>query len=385
MLKKKYTTFLYLESGDYYQGWSFISDLVSYGEVVFNTGMTGYQEVITDPSYYKQIVLFTYPEIGNTGTNLLDIESDHSYIRGLIAKNICGKSSNWRSDYSFLDYLLLKNIPHVFGIDTRSLAKKLRKQGVMISCISTKMLDQESLKLSMQSFKISLQCDISNIITTRKQYSWSPRLLDHVNYIFDKKCNSNSAGLKVVVIDYGLKFNILNRLIYYGCSVIVVPADISYRRMVNLKPDGILLSNGPGDPALISENVLRNIESFVSLNIPVFGICLGHQLLSLSIGAETIKLKFGHRGINHPSGSSNSVKITSQNHGYVVSSSTTFSYSLGIGCLNCNDKTISGVLHKDKPCFSVQYHPEASPGPHDSDFLFPYFVQIMRFCKFIES
>lgn len=380
MRQKQYTAFLHLEDGRTYKGWSFSSSFQSIGEVIFNTGMTGYQEILTDPSYYKQIILFTYPEIGNTGINLIDMESDSSTISGVIARNFCKKPSNWRNSLSIVDYLIANKIPHIFGIDTRFLTKKIRKKGVMAGCISTKELGDKELNLAIKSLK-SLPLHPVKYVSTKKKYYWQQKtfnFLDYSSYLQKVKLNYCP---KVVVIDYGVKFNILNRLVSQGCDVVVVPASTSYKSILALEPDGILLSNGPGDPSLLEEDIVNNIKYLVSYNIPIFGICLGHQLLSLAVGAKTHKLKFGHRGLNHPSGSYDLVRMTSQNHGYVVSSNTLPSHLIHICSLNCNDKTIAGIVHKDKPCFSVQYHPEASPGPHDSDFLFLHFIQVMLSCN----
>ncbi len=380
MIQKQYTAFLHLEDGQICQGWSFLSFFQSIGEVIFNTGMTGYQEIITDPSYYKQIVLFTYPEIGNTGINLADVESEIPLVSGVIAKNICKKSSNWRNCLSLIEYLIDNNIPHIFGIDTRYLTKKIRKKGVMLGCISTKKLSYDELNLTMNAL-MSFNSHPVNSVSTKKQYQWRPKSSSFWDYGPSKSRTSNNPFLRVIVIDYGVKFNILNRLIARGCQVIVVPASTNYKLILALEPDGVLLSNGPGDPSLIENDVTYNIKYLVSSNIPIFGICLGHQLLSLALGAKTHKLKFGHRGLNHPSGTYNLVKMTSQNHGYVVSLNTVPDNIVRICSLNCNDKTIAGIVHKNKPCFSVQYHPEASPGPHDSDFLFLHFIEVMLFCK----
>lgn len=378
-MPKTYPTFLLLEDRKIYKGWSFSTTLMSIGEVVFNTGMTGYQEVMTDPSYFGQIVLFTYPEIGNTGVNNDDIESMKPCIKGIIAKNICLNSSNWRSQISLVQYLIDQNIPHIFGVDTRSLTKYLRDKGVMNGCISSHKLTSSSLSKRFEQFTSMQNLNFVNEVTTTKAYSWSPRLLTRFN--FRDNFQNQHNRLNVVVIDFGVKFNILNRLSYYGCDVKIVPAITSYNIIMSNKPDGVLLSNGPGDPALIY-NSLNTIRNLINSNIPIFGICLGHQLLSLALGASTSKLKFGHRGLNHPSGLYNQVRITSQNHGFVVSSNTLPQNLVDVTYFNLNDLTIAGMVHNFRPCFSVQYHPEASPGPHDSDYLFAHFVQIMLAFKY---
>ena len=382
MIKEQHSSFLYLEDGTHYQGWSFSNVNISLGELVFNTGMTGYQEVITDPSYYKQMILFTYPEIGNTGVNTFDIESNIPSVRGVISKNICLNPSNWRSSLSLVDYLVKYKIPHIFGLDTRSLTKNLRDKGVMMGCISNKRLVYSELSLLIKSFKSSLHLHPVKNVTTKKQYKWLPSYsnwLDYTLYYSNKPVFSKTI-LNIVVVDYGVKFNILNRLYFYGCNVIVVSASTDYNNIVSLKPDGVLLSNGPGDPALIGGSVINTVKKLISSNIPIFGICLGHQLLSLAIGSQTRKLKFGHRGLNHPSGAYNVVKITSQNHGYVVLNNLSKN-KVNTCYLNFNDETISGIVYKQKPCFSVQYHPEASPGPHDSDFLFAHFIRVVSAFK----
>lgn len=378
-MPKIYKTFLLLEDRKIYHGWSFSNSLMSIGEVVFNTGMTGYQEVITDPSYFGQIVLFTYPEIGNTGINNDDMESLKPYIKGIIAKNICLDPSNWRSQGSLVHYLVDHSIPHIFGIDTRSLTKYLRDKGVMNGCISSCDLRLSNFSTRFKQFASAQNSNLVNKVTTNTSYTWSPGFLSKFNF----KDNSTQLydRLNVVVIDFGVKFNILNRLSYYGCNVKIVPAITSYDMIMSDKPDGVLLSNGPGDPALI-RNSLSTIRHLINFNIPIFGICLGHQLLSLALGATTSKLKFGHRGLNHPSGLHNQVRITSQNHGFVVSSDRLPQDLVDITHFNLNDSTIAGMVHNFRPCFSVQYHPEASPGPHDSDYLFAHFIKVMLAFKF---
>lgn len=376
---KLYTAFLVLENGQMCQGWSFANFWPSFGEVVFNTGMTGYQEVVTDPSYFDQIILFTYPEIGNTGVNIIDLESNFFRIKGLIAKNICFNPSNWQTEISFPAYLVKYKIPHIFGLDTRSLTKQLRNKGVMMGCIVGNNYNSSLIQSRITKFKLRSEPHPVDKVSTRKTYKWLPKMSHGIYYkFFDTHHKSNI--LNVVVVDYGVKFNILNRLAFYGCNLTVVPPRDSYKFIVIQKPDGILLSNGPGDPSLIDDAV-KNVRQIVDLNIPIFGVCLGHQLLSLAIGARTRKLKFGHRGLNHPSGAYSIAKITSQNHGYVVSTSNLSENIFNLSYLNLNDQTISGIVHKRKPCFSVQYHPEASPGPHDSDYLFAHFVEVMQSCK----
>nr|YP_010728870.1 carbamoyl-phosphate synthase arginine-specific small subunit [Lithothamnion corallioides]WEA76961.1 carbamoyl-phosphate synthase arginine-specific small subunit [Lithothamnion corallioides] len=381
MIPKTYSSFLLLEDGKICQGWSFSNCLMSMGEVVFNTGMTGYQEVMTDPSYFGQIVLFTYPEIGNTGINDQDLESLRPYIKGIIAKNICLNPSNWRSQKSLAQYLIDQNIPHIFGIDTRSITQYLRDKGVMYGCISSSLLSPSKFMKKLEQFASLQNINLVNKVTTPISYKWSPRLLPRFEYASNHNMQNINNHLHVVVIDFGVKFNILNRLSFSGCNVTVVPSTTSYDIIMSNKPDGILLSNGPGDPSLI-DNSIQTIQHLINSNIPLFGICLGHQLLSLALGATTSKLKFGHRGLNHPSGLYNQVKMTSQNHGFVVSVNTLPKDLVDITYLNLNDCTIAGVVHNFKPCFSVQYHPEASPGPHDSDYLFNHFIKVIKAFKY---
>lgn len=380
MVPKIYSSFLLLEDGKICQGWSFGNSLMSIGEVVFNTGMTGYQETMTDPSYFGQIILFTYPEIGNTGINDQDMESSKSYLKGIVAKSICLNPSNWRSQKSLAQYLIDQNIPHIFGIDTRSITQYLRDKGVMYGCISNNILSSSKFIKQLEQFTSLQNLNLANKVTTSISYIWSPRLLPRFQYSINSNMQDRDDRLHVVVIDFGVKFNILNRLFYYGCDVTVVPSTASYGIIVSNKPDGVLLSNGPGDPSLI-DNSLQTIKQLVNDSIPLFGICLGHQLLSLALGATTSKLKFGHRGLNHPSGLYNQIKITSQNHGFVVSANTFPKDLVDVTYLNLNDCTVAGMVHNFKPCFSVQYHPEASPGPHDSDYLFSHFIKVMKAFK----
>nr|AYR05958.1 carbamoyl-phosphate synthase arginine-specific small subunit [Lithothamnion sp.] len=381
MMPKIYSSFLLLEDGKTCQGWSFSNSLMSIGEVVFNTGMTGYQEIMTDPSYFGQIVLFTYPEIGNTGVNDQDMESSKSYIKGIIAKNICLNPSSWRSQKSLAQYLVDQNIPHIFGIDTRSITQYLRDKGVMYGCISNSILSSSKFIKKLEQFASLQNLNLANKVTTSISYTWSPCLLSSFPYNITPNMQYGNDRLHVIVIDFGVKFNILNRLFYYGCDITVVPSTTSYDIIISNKPDGILLSNGPGDPSLV-DNSIQIIKQLINANIPLFGICLGHQLLSLALGATTSKLKFGHRGLNHPSGLYNQIKITSQNHGFVVSANTLPKDLVNVTYLNLNDCTIAGMVHNFKPCFSVQYHPEASPGPHDSDYLFSHFIKIIKAFKY---
>ncbi|MEA5418289.1 glutamine-hydrolyzing carbamoyl-phosphate synthase small subunit [Spirulina sp. CCNP1310] len=365
---------LVLADGSIYHGFSFGATGTAIGEVVFNTGMTGYQEVLTDPSYRGQIITFTYPELGNTGVNAEDEESDHPQIRAVIARNICHRPSNWRSTQSLPDYLKQYKIPGIYGLDTRALTRRLRSAGAMNGGISTEILDPEELLRQVQSAPSMAGQNLVKEVTTPQVYEWQTPT--DTAWEFSATTGSNEPPLTVVAIDFGVKRNILNRLASYGCRVIVVPASTPPEEILSHNPDGIFLSNGPGDPAAVTEGI-ATATALLAAKKPTFGICMGHQILGLSLGAETFKLKFGHRGLNQPCGLAQQVEITSQNHGFAVTADS-LGEDVEITHLNLNDQTVAGLRHKTLPLFSVQYHPEASPGPHDADYLFKQFVDLMR-------
>lgn len=366
---------LVLADGTTYQGFSFGAAGTTIGEVVFNTGMTGYQEVLTDPSYCGQIVTFTYPELGNTGVNPEDEESNEPQIKGAIARNICPRPSNWRSTQSLSEYLKEHKIPGIYGIDTRALTRKIRTLGAMNGAISTEILDPTELLEKVQSAPSMAGLNLVQGVTTKEVYQWSEAT--NAAWEFNPSVSGYSGEqYTVVAIDFGVKKNILRRLASYGCRVVVVPANTPPEEILKYNPDGIFLSNGPGDPSAVTEGI-ETTKELLKSSKPVFGICMGHQVLGLALGADTFKLKFGHRGLNQPAGLQQQVEITSQNHGFAINPDSLVA-EVEITHLNLNDKTVAGLRHKSLPLFSVQYHPEASPGPHDADYLFERFVQVMQ-------
>lgn len=367
---------LVLADGSVFRGWSFGASGTVMGEVVFNTGMTGYQEVMTDPSYCGQIVTFTYPELGNTGVNPEDEESARPCIKGAIARNICEIPSNWRSTQSLPDYLKAHQIPGIFGIDTRALTRRLRTDGAMNGAISTEILDPQELLRQLQDAPPMSGLNLVDQVTTREVYEWTEGTPVAWEYSAGDLTTAEEP-LTVVAVDFGVKRNILRRLASYGCRVIVVPANSSPEQIMGYQPDGIFLSNGPGDPAAVTY-APELVQALLNYQLPTFGICMGHQILGLSLGASTFKLKFGHRGLNQPCGLERQVEITSQNHGFAIAADSIPADNVAVTHLNLNDQTVAGLAHKTLPIFSVQYHPEASPGPHDADYLFSKFVQTMR-------
>ncbi|MDE5079265.1 MAG: glutamine-hydrolyzing carbamoyl-phosphate synthase small subunit [Trichodesmium sp. St2_bin6] len=366
---------LVLADGTSYCGLSFGAPGTTIGEVVFNTGMTGYQEVLTDPSYCGQIVTFTYPELGNTGVNSEDEESNKPQIKGAIARNICLRPSNWRSTKSLPEYLQEHKIQGIYGVDTRALTRKIRTVGAMNGAISTEILNPTELLEQVQFAPSMTGLNLVQKVTTKETYQWSEPT--NPDWEFNLSVSGNTGEkFTVVAIDFGVKKNILRRLASYGCQVIVVPADTPPEEILKHNPDGIFLSNGPGDPSAVREGI-ETTKELLKSSKPVFGICMGHQVLGLALGADTFKLKFGHRGLNQPAGLQQRVEITSQNHGFAINADSLVA-ELEITHLNLNDQTVAGLRHKSLPLFSVQYHPEASPGPHDADYLFERFVQAMK-------
>ncbi|MBK9246842.1 MAG: glutamine-hydrolyzing carbamoyl-phosphate synthase small subunit [Ignavibacteria bacterium] len=369
----KKTALLALENGVIFQGYGF-GDLESesQGEVVFNTAMTGYQEIMTDPSYHGQIMTFTYPHIGNYGVNDEDNESDSIHAEGMIVKEYSAHYSNFRAHKSLGLWLQENNKLGIEGVDTRMLVRILRTEGAMRGIISTKELNPMVLVGRAKSLDSMEGLDLSGKVTCSKKYTWS----SHPEHFTLPEMHQKKR-YKVAALDYGIKRNILRRLSDYGCDVTIFPAHTSAEEVLEFQPDGIFLSNGPGDPAA-TKHAIDTIKKLHDKK-PIFGICLGHQLLALAFGAKTYKLKFGHRGANHPVKNllTNSIEISSQNHGFAVDI-TSLPDELEPTHINLNDNTLSGIRHRDLPIFSVQYHPESSPGPHDSDYLFKQFIDMME-------
>jgi carbamoyl-phosphate synthase small subunit len=365
---------LVLSNGTVFTGFSFGASGTAVGEVVFNTGMTGYQEVITDPSYYGQILTFTYPEIGNTGINDEDSESSIC-VKGIIVRNYSSNNSNWRSLKNFNQWLFEKNIIGLYGIDTRALVKILRSNGSMNGVLTSEDKTREDcLKIIHEAPKME-GLNLSKVVSTKQQYIWQNPTETHfdVRKTYSEKTNK----LKIVAIDFGIKKSILNRLVSHGCEILVLPSKSTFKEVLSYKPDGIFFSNGPGDPSSVTEGIDLARSLIEHGEIPMFGICLGHQIFGLALGGSTYKLPFGHRGLNHPCGKDNQIEITSQNHGFAIDPNSLSKEVVKITHYNLNDNTVAGLEVKNKPIFSVQYHPEAGPGPHDSDYLFKKFVSQM--------
>jgi len=373
---------LALEDGTWYRGVSAGAPGETSGEVVFNTSMTGYQEVLTDPSYAGQIVTMTAPLIGNYGTATGDAESQAPRVAGFIMREASPVASNWRADAPLRDYLVRHNIVAIADIDTRALTRVLRSAGVMRGVIATGAVDPDELVAKARAIPKMEGSDLVSEVTCDSPFEWRDRSAsageaDHLEFGVAPQ-RRPSRRLRVAAYDFGIKWNILRRLDAYGCDVRVFPATAPASDLLALEPDGIFLSNGPGDPAVLSY-AINNVREIVETDTPTFGICLGHQILGLAVGGQTFKLKFGHRGANHPVKELNSgkVEITSQNHGFAVDPNSLPS-DVKVTHLNLYDGTVEGFCHTTKPVFSVQYHPEASPGPHDADYLFLKFLDSME-------
>lgn len=365
---------LILEDGTVFEGVNFGASGETYGEVVFNTSMTGYQEIITDPSYNGQIVVMTYPEIGNYGINTEDIESADPFARGMVVREYWPIPSNWRSEGSLDEFLKEHGIIGIHGIDTRELTRIIRTRGAQKSLISTIDFDIESLKKKINASPGIVGLDLVSEVSCKTPYKWESSKGD---WLTEKRPASQERKFRVVAYDYGIKTNILRRLYGLGCDVTVVPASTSAEEILSMEPDGIFLSNGPGDPEPV-DYAVENVKKLMGKK-PMFGICLGHQIISLALGGKTFKLKFGHRGGNQPvkNFATGKVEITSQNHGFAVAPDS-LGDDVEITHINLNDNTVEGLRHKEYPLFSVQYHPESSPGPHDSAYLFDEFIKLME-------
>jgi carbamoyl-phosphate synthase small subunit len=375
---------LALSDGTVFSGWGFGAEGEIFGEVVFNTSMTGYQEILTDPSYCCQIVTMTYPLIGNYGSNLDDVESGGLSLRGFIVRELCRFPSNYRSNLSLDEYLAKNGVIGLEGIDTRALVRRLRVQGVMTGVISTSDLDDHSLVEKARRSPDIVGLDlVKEVMPKQARQDWNTGLnalvCEPITPGYDtlhQPLSDNSTGPHVVAIDYGMKWNIPRHLRQLGCRVTVVPGSATAEEVLSHKPGGVFLSNGPGDPRPL-DYAINTIRGLLGKK-PIFGICLGHQLLGLALHGEIYKLKFGHRGANQPvlNKQTGCVEITSQNHGFALKAES-LANNVEVTHINLNDQTVEGIRCKDVPAFGVQYHPEASAGPHDSHYLFAEFRKLM--------
>lgn len=373
---------LAFEDGTVFRGKSFGASATLVGECCFNTSLTGYQEIITDPSYFSQIVTMTAVQIGNYGINLEDVESDGPKIKGLVVRELSPNYSNWRASMSLEDYLKEAGIPGIEGVDTRAIAKKLRVSGAMNVCISTEAISDEQAIAQAKGFSGLIGVDFVKEVTANSVYDWDPDRKQSIPFTVTgtdllKHEKQNEKRFQIAALDFGAKFSIYRKLQCHGFDVRVFPANSSPEMIQEFKPDGIFLSNGPGDPAAVDyahKTVRHLIEQY-----PTFGICLGHQIITHALGAETFKLKFGHRGGNHPVKNieTGKVAITSQNHGFASTQEQLENKGAIVTEINLNDQTVEGLRLKDRPTFSVQYHPEAAPGPNDADHLFKAFYQLV--------
>jgi len=368
---------LALADGRVFRGESLGAEGEATGEVVFNTAMTGYQEIMTDPSYKGQIVVMTYPLIGNYGINDEDVESRRPWVEGFVVKEASATPSSWRGRRTLDEYMREQKIVGIQGIDTRALTRHLRDHGAQEGAISTEELDPKRLAAKAQASPGLIGRDLVREVTIPVAHGWDEATWDRVRGYRAPP----AARFNVVAFDSGIKLNILRQLVSVGCNVTVVPASTSAAAVLELKPDGVFLSNGPGDP----EGVPYLIEAVRGLlgKMPIFGICLGHQILGLAVGGNTYKLKFGHHGANHPVKdlATGKVEITAQNHGFAVDPDSVKARGLELTHVNLNDGTCEGLSHRELPVFSVQYHPEASPGPHDANYLFHRFMDLMQRTK----
>ncbi len=378
---------LALEDGSIFEGKAFGATASACGEVCFNTSMTGYQEIITDPSYKAQIVTMTYPHIGNYGINEQDVESYQPHVSGFVVRELSPVISNWRADFSLGEYLEQNGIPGIEGIDTRALTKKLRVRGAMNGFISTESISPDEAVSRAKAWPGLAGVDYVREVTHKESFPWDEQDEKSPDFRLVKGAEQDDArqarhplppaDIPIVALDFGVKYNILRRLRQHGFKVRVMPASATTAEILDSKPAGIFLSNGPGDPAAV-DYAVRTVSELLGKGIPTFGICLGHQILGQALGGKTFKLKFGHRGANQPVKdlATNRFEITSQNHGFAVDADS-LPADVEVSHVNLNDGTVEGLRHKKKPVFCVQYHPEASPGPHDSTPLFARFREMI--------
>jgi carbamoyl-phosphate synthase small subunit len=377
---------LALADGKYFEGVAFGAQGEAIGEVVFNTSMTGYQEILTDPSYEGQLVAMTYPQIGNVGVNLEDVESRRPFMRGFIVKDYTAQPSNWRAREPLHEYMQVNGIVGIQGIDTRSLVRHLRDHGAQDGIISTVDLNPAELVAKAKEAPGLIGVDLVKNVTCDEAYDWNQGMWG-LSGGYKQRDGGNVAKRRgkasfaapnyfVVAYDFGIKYNILRNLAESGCRVKVVPASMPAGDVLALNPDGIFLSNGPGDPDAVPY-AKDNVQKLIGKK-PIFGICLGHQIMGLALGGKTFKLKFGHHGGNQPvmDLTTRNVEITAQNHGFAVDADS-LGGAVQVTHLNLNDNTVEGLAHRELPIFSVQYHPESSPGPHDADYLFKRFTDMM--------
>ncbi|MGC2235595.1 MAG: glutamine-hydrolyzing carbamoyl-phosphate synthase small subunit [Pyrinomonadaceae bacterium] len=354
---------LILEDGRVFRGQAFGADGETFGEMVFNTSMTGYQEILTDPSYSGQIVCMTYPHIGNYGVNEEDVESRRPWVEGFVVREASRIASNWRSTETLDSYLKRNKIVGIEHIDTRALVRHIRDKGAMRACVSTVDLDEKNLLEKVRNSPEMKNRELASAVTIEDAFDFPAETEEKFH---------------VVAFDFGVKTNSLREFSKFGCKVSVVPAETSAREVLALKPDGIFLSNGPGDPSSM-KTVVEEITKLTEKRVPMFGICLGHQILGQVFGGETYKLKFGHRGGNQPIKdlTTGKIEIAAHNHGFAVEAES-LPPEVEITHVNLNDNTVAGLRHKSLPVFSVQYHPESAPGPHDSEYLFKRFIELME-------
>ena len=368
------SAYLVLADGTVFSGELFGHHGLVVGEVVFNTGMTGYQEILTDPSYSGQLVSFTYPELGNTGVNSYDQEAQSTHALGVIARELAPSPSNWRCEGRLEDWMEDNGVVGIRGVDTRALVRHLREVGTINGVISNDLFTPSELLTELYQAPSMLNLNLADKVSTKSSYLWD----NDCEVFFDKRLHSSpEIKYRVAAIDFGIKRSILNRLVAHGCEVNVLPSNADINEVMKYNPEGVFFSNGPGDPSAVKNGISLASQLLEMADLPLFGICLGHQILGIALGGRTFKLSYGHRGLNHPCGSSTQVEITSQNHGFALDACSLNRDNLEVTHFNLNDSTVAAFRHRNRPVFGVQYHPEASPGPHDADHHFGRFVALM--------